>query len=116
MNIKPEDVGASEKKEIVRCSSCHSAISSELSRCPYCGQRTTGAEQKVSQLELSMRSRQKASERRLRNQCKLCGKAILPDATLCSKCEAKDRLRSRIIFIALVVVIILGLLYFYGAF
>ncbi len=110
--MKMQQGDAPEKNEIVRCHSCRAAISAVVSRCPYCGQRTTGAEQKISQLELSMNARMKASERRLRSQCKVCGQATLPDTPLCSKCEAKDRIRTKIIFTGLIVVLIIGIVLF----
>lgn len=109
----PGDIGASDQNEIVRCNSCRAAISGIVSRCPYCGQRTTGSEQPISQLDLNTSARVKASERRLRNQCKVCGKAILPEETLCSNCEAKDRLKTRIILILLIAAAIFGVWYLY---
>jgi predicted nucleic acid-binding Zn ribbon protein len=112
MKTQQGDTGAPDKNEIVRCNSCRAAISGIVSRCPYCGQRTTGAEQKITQLELSMSARMKASERRLRSQCKVCGKATLPDTPLCAKCEAKDRIKTKIIFAVLIVAVIIGLYLF----
>lgn len=112
MNRQHEDTGTPDKNEIVRCGSCRAVISGSVSRCPYCGQRTTGAEQKVTQNEISASARIKASERRLRSQCKVCGKATLPDNPLCAKCEARDRLRTKIIFSVLIVVVIIGLYLF----
>ena len=111
MKTQEGDVGASDKNEIVRCNSCRAAISAAVSRCLYCGQRTTGNEQKISQLELSINARTKASERRLRNQCKVCGKPTLPETPLCSKCEAKDRLKNRIIFWVLLAIFVIGFLF-----
>jgi predicted RNA-binding Zn-ribbon protein involved in translation (DUF1610 family) len=109
MKTQQGETGAPDKSEIVRCTSCRAAISGVLARCPYCGQRTTGAEQKISKLELSMSARIKASERGLRSQCKQCGKATLPETPLCAKCEAKDRVRRKIIFWALVAVVFITL-------
>ena len=100
------------ENEVVRCNSCRAVISGIVSRCPYCGQRTTGAEQKVTQYEISQSARIKASERRLRSQCKVCGKPTLPDTPLCEKCEAKDRLRRKIIVGSAIIVLIVCYLIF----
>ena len=106
MANQSNDVRVPEPAQLIRCNSCRSPISAVISRCPYCGQLTTGTERTISQFELETQRREKIAERKHRNQCKLCGKILATNAPLCSECEASDRRKTRLLFVLLCTAIV----------
>ena len=98
--------------ELVRCHTCHAAITPAVVRCPYCGQLTTGTERKISKLELDLQRRERIAERRSRNSCRLCGKGVSANQELCSNCEAKDR-KKRVLHLTLLALAVLAILWFF---
>lgn len=98
--------------ELVRCHTCHAAITPSVVRCPYCGQLTTGTERRISKLELDLQRRERLAERRGKNVCRLCNKPIAANHEICAACEAKDK-RNRILLIAFFAVIVLLALWYF---
>jgi hypothetical protein len=78
-----------------------------LFRCPHCGQVTTGSEQKVTQLGLSMQMKARAKERKERGVCKKCGKLAPPGETYCSACKSTPQPMTLILIVAGIIVVIM---------
>jgi predicted nucleic acid-binding Zn ribbon protein len=113
MANRSNDLGPPIQRELVRCNACRAAIPESLQRCSYCGQLTTGTEQKVSALDITYERLERRSERRARYQCKVCGKAVAPKLEICSSCEASERNKTRLI-IALAVLAVIAIFWFFG--
>jgi RNA polymerase subunit RPABC4/transcription elongation factor Spt4 len=89
--MNSDQTETTNRREIVRCISCHGTMAEGLFRCPHCGQITTGNEKKVSELFLSMQMKARAAERKGRGiQCKQCGKQMNAEG-ICEVCSAKHR-------------------------
>ena len=106
MGNRSNDVRAPEPVQLIRCNSCRAPISAAISRCPYCGQLTTGTERTISQFELELQRREKIAERKHRFQCKLCGKILSANAPLCAQCEAADKRKTRLLLVLFCTVVI----------
>ena len=101
-----------EQIELVKCNTCHAAITPAVDRCPYCGQITTGTERRVSKLELDLKRRERLADKRSSRQvCKLCSNPVAANAELCSACESRDK-RKRLWLLITVVAFVMLLLWF----
>jgi hypothetical protein len=78
--------------QLIQCRSCGSAVVETLSRCPYCGRRIAGHEQKVTEADVKQQKKdQQQQQRKTTSQkrwieCEECGRKIPAYARVCRFC------------------------------
>lgn len=81
------------KYDLIQCRSCGSAVVESLSRCPYCGRRIAGHEQKLTKEQLKQQQAEQQKQRKTQDpgkkkwmECEQCGRKIPAYAHKCRFC------------------------------